>query len=64
MHGELPPAPPDAGFTIVDAPEGAEVYYFDLQGRLLAKGRRFEAPQAGVYVIKVDGMLPRRIIII
>ena len=22
VHGELPPAPPDAGFTIVDAPEG------------------------------------------
>ena len=50
--------------VMVDAPEGAEVYYYDLQGRLLAKGRRFEAPQVGVYVIKVDGMLPRRIIII
>ncbi len=52
-----------AGRTVsVEAPQGATIAAYDLQGRQLASGARFTLPSAGVYVVRVDGRVKKILI--
>lgn len=46
----------------VEAPQGAAIAAYDLQGRQVAAGARFTLPTAGVYIIRVDGTAKKIIV--
>ena len=46
----------------VEAPQGAAIAAYDLQGRQVAAGPRFTLPAAGVYILRVDGSVKKLIV--
>ncbi len=46
----------------VEAPLEASISAYDLQGRLVATGRSFTLPSAGVYIIRVDGTVKKIVV--
>ncbi|MBQ8704428.1 MAG: choice-of-anchor D domain-containing protein [Bacteroidales bacterium] len=57
------------GRIVVDDPQGREVAVYDAVGRRLAVRRRgespeFEVPASGVYLVKVDGLPARRVVVV
>ena len=57
------------GRIVVDDPQGREAEIYDAVGRRLAVRRRgevpeFEVPASGVYLVKVEGLPARRVVVI